>query len=76
VLLGELMGVKAIARRLGVLALEISSARVAIALPPDSPIDPRAAGWRRLPDGRFAAAPPARSVLLALADRAMSSGKL
>jgi transcription-repair coupling factor (superfamily II helicase) len=69
ILLGELMATKAIARKLGVLALEISSARVAIALPPDSPVDPAAAGWRRLPDGRFAASPPAKSVLAALLGR-------
>jgi transcription-repair coupling factor (superfamily II helicase) len=60
VLLGELMGVKAIARGAGALALEISSARVAIALPEASPL-PRAllaGGWRKLPDGRYAIAPP------------------
>ena len=57
VLLGELMGIKALARRIGALALEISAARVAIALPPDSPVRP-AAPWRRLPDGRYATAPP------------------
>jgi transcription-repair coupling factor (superfamily II helicase) len=73
VLLAELMGIKAIARKLGVLALEIASTRVAIALPPDSPLDPVASGWRRLPDGRFAAVPPARPVLLALLERATSS---
>ena len=60
VLLGELMGVKAIARSMGALALEISSARVAIALPDGSPmLQPViAAGFRKLPDGRFAIAPP------------------
>jgi transcription-repair coupling factor (superfamily II helicase) len=59
-LLGELMGVKAIARGAGALALEISSVRVAIALPEASPL-PRglvAGGWRKLPDGRYAIAPP------------------
>ncbi|MGE5186664.1 MAG: transcription-repair coupling factor, partial [Acidobacteriota bacterium] len=66
VLLGELMGIKAIARKLGVLALEVASTRVAIALPADTPLDPVRAGWRRLPDGRFATAPPARSALLRL----------
>ncbi|HTR52834.1 MAG TPA: transcription-repair coupling factor [Kofleriaceae bacterium] len=66
ILLGELMALKAIARSLGALALELSTARVAIALPADSPVDPVRAGWRRLPDGRFAAAPPARERLLAL----------
>jgi len=60
VLLGELMGVKALARRLGALALEISSARVALALPPRSEyLQPAiAAGFRKLPDGRFALPPP------------------
>ncbi len=61
VLLGELMGVKAIARSAGIVALEITTARIAVALPPGSTlfrplVD---AGWRKLPDGRFAiAAPP------------------
>src|SRR5215475_1810801 len=61
ILPGELMGVKAIARGAGVLALEISAARVAVALPEASPL-PRAllaGGWRKLPDGRYAIAPPA-----------------
>jgi transcription-repair coupling factor (superfamily II helicase) len=61
VLLGELMGVKAIARGAGALALEISAARVAVALPDASPVGRAllAGGWRRLPDGRFAIVPPA-----------------
>ncbi|MEO8704127.1 MAG: transcription-repair coupling factor [Kofleriaceae bacterium] len=61
ILLGELMGVKAIARSMGALALEISSARVAIALPDGSQLlqPVIAGGFRRLPDGRFAIAPPA-----------------
>ncbi|MBV8757406.1 MAG: DEAD/DEAH box helicase, partial [Deltaproteobacteria bacterium] len=71
ILLGELMGIKALARRIGVLALEISAARVAIALPPGHV--PPAAPWRRLPDGRYAAPPPARPALLALAGRATTS---
>ena len=56
VLLGELMGVKAIARALGALALEISSTRVAVAIALDNPIlQPLIqAGFRKLPDGRFA----------------------
>jgi transcription-repair coupling factor (superfamily II helicase) len=60
VLLGELMGVKALARRLGALALEISSARVAVALPAGGAAAQAviAAGFRRLPDGRFAMPPP------------------
>jgi len=60
VLLGELMGVKAIARGAGALALEISSARVAVALADGNPVAPAliASGWRKLPDGRFAIAPP------------------
>jgi transcription-repair coupling factor (superfamily II helicase) len=71
VLLGELMGMKAIARRAGVLALEISAARVAVALPPG--MVPPAGPWRRLPDGRYAAQPPARQALLALEGRATTS---
>ncbi len=67
ILLGELMGIKALARRIGALALEISAARVAIALPPGHV--PPAAPWRRLPDGRYAAPPPARPALLALQPR-------
>jgi transcription-repair coupling factor (superfamily II helicase) len=60
-LLGELMGVKAIARGAGALALEISAARVAVALPDGSPVGRAlvSGGWRKLPDGRFAIAPPA-----------------
>src|SRR5262249_24399231 len=59
VLLGELMGVKAIARNAGELALEISTARIAVALAEGSPVAPAllTAGWRRLPDGRYAIAP-------------------
>jgi hypothetical protein len=53
-----------------VLALEISGGRVAIALPSPTPVDAQAAGWRRLPDGRFATTPPARAALLALLARA------
>jgi transcription-repair coupling factor (superfamily II helicase) len=74
ILLGELMGIKAMARRLGVLALELSSSRVAIALPDDSPLHERIpANWRRLPDGRYASTPPARQALLVLAARATES---
>ena len=60
ILLGELMGVKAIARNAGVLALEISSARVAIALPQSTPVAKLVlqSGWRKLPDGRFSIVPP------------------
>jgi transcription-repair coupling factor (superfamily II helicase) len=59
VLLGELMGVKAIARNAGALALEISTVRIAVALAPDAALGRAlvAAGWRKLPDGRFAIAP-------------------
>ena len=70
--LGELMGQKALARRLGAFTLEISASRVAMALP-DEPRIPRAAlaaGWRRLADGRFATSPPARQALLAVLARA------
>ena len=60
VLLGELMGVKAIARTLGALQLEISSARIAIAALDEKVITAAlASGWRKLPDGRLAISPPA-----------------
>jgi transcription-repair coupling factor (superfamily II helicase) len=61
VLLGELMGVKAIARNAGALALEISAARVAVALADGNPAARAliAGGWRKLPDGRYAIVPPA-----------------
>jgi transcription-repair coupling factor (superfamily II helicase) len=73
ILLGELMGIKALARKLGVLTLEISSSRVAIALPDDSPVRKRVpANWRKLPDGRFATTPPARQALVLLSQRAAS----
>jgi transcription-repair coupling factor (superfamily II helicase) len=56
ILLGELMAIKAMARKLGVVALEISKNRIAIALPEGSPVLMHvAAPWRRLPDGRYAA---------------------
>jgi transcription-repair coupling factor (superfamily II helicase) len=67
VLLGELMGMKALARTIGALALEVSAARVAIALPPGHV--PPAGTWRRLPDGRYASPLPARQALLALIPR-------
>ncbi|HEX5063384.1 MAG TPA: DEAD/DEAH box helicase, partial [Kofleriaceae bacterium] len=71
ILLGELMGIKAMARKLGVLALEVSSTRVAIALPDDSPLHAKIpSSWRRLPDRRYAANPPARAALLVLLQRA------
>ncbi|MEJ7598322.1 MAG: transcription-repair coupling factor [Kofleriaceae bacterium] len=61
VLLGELMGVKAIARSIGALSLEISSTRIALALPEGSTLlQPLiAVGFRKLPDGRFGMPPPA-----------------
>jgi len=60
ILLGELMGVKAIARGAGIVALEISSARVAVALPSGSTLFRQLVdtGWRKLPDGRFSIVPP------------------
>ncbi|HSD87743.1 MAG TPA: DEAD/DEAH box helicase, partial [Kofleriaceae bacterium] len=75
ILLGELMGIKAIARKLGVLALEISTSRVAIVIPDDARLANAvgAAGWRRLPDGRYATPPPARKALLDLQARATGS---
>jgi len=61
ILLGELMGVKAIARSVGIVALEIASARIAVALPAGSTLFRPLVdtGWRKLPDGRFAITPPA-----------------
>ena len=61
VLLGEIMGVKAIARRMDLLQLEISSTRIAVAFMPDNPLlQPLiAVGFRKLPDGRFGITPPA-----------------
>jgi transcription-repair coupling factor (superfamily II helicase) len=58
ILLGELMGVKAIARSIGCLGLEISSSRIALALPegPESKAL-LAGGFRKLPDGRLAIQP-------------------
>ena len=76
VLLGELMGQKALARRIGALALEISQTRVAIALPDGSTMGRAAlaAGWKRLPDWRYAmalkAGGAARQALLAVLARA------
>jgi transcription-repair coupling factor (superfamily II helicase) len=76
VLLGELMGQKALARRIGALALEISQSRIAIALPDGSAMGAAAlaAGWKRLPDGRYAmalkAGGAARQALLAVLARA------
>jgi transcription-repair coupling factor (superfamily II helicase) len=60
-LLAELMGVKAIARNAGAIALEISTTRVAVALADGNPVARAllATGWRKLPDGRYAIAPPA-----------------
>jgi transcription-repair coupling factor (superfamily II helicase) len=60
ILLGELMGVKALARRLGALALELSATRVALALPADTPwIQPLVqTGFRKLADGRLGMVPP------------------
>ena len=61
ILLGELMGVKAIARNASALALEISAARVAVALADGNPLARAllATGWRKLPDGRYSIVPPA-----------------
>ncbi len=60
VLLGELMGVKAIARKAGILALEISSTRVAVAVPDGDLVKQLSwAGWKRLPDQRWSITPPA-----------------
>jgi len=80
VLLGELMGQKALARQIGALALEITQSRIAIALPDGSAMGTAAlaAGWRRLPDGRFTMAikesGAARQALLAVLARATDKG--
>ena len=68
IVLGELMAQKALARRLGALTLEVSISRVAIALGDGSPVGQAAlqAGWRKLADGRYATAPPARQALQAV----------
>ena len=73
-LLGELMGVKAIARGAGALALEISATRVAVALADGNPVARLllASGWRKLPDGRYAITPPAAKA--DAADRGATSG--
>ncbi len=59
ILLGELMGVKAIARSVGIVALEIATSRIAVALPAGSTLFRQLVdtGWRKLPDGRFAITP-------------------
>jgi transcription-repair coupling factor (superfamily II helicase) len=61
VLLGEIMGVKAIARRMDLLQLEISASRIAVAFLPDNAFLQRliSVGFRKLPDNRFGMAPPA-----------------
>jgi transcription-repair coupling factor (superfamily II helicase) len=73
VLLGELMAVKAIARRAGALALEISAVRIALALPDVSEfgVATIAAGWRRLPDGRVATGVPKGESSVAVARRVL-----
>jgi transcription-repair coupling factor (superfamily II helicase) len=78
ILLGELMAIKAMARKLGVVALEISKNRIAIALPEGSAVVPHVTPpWRRLPDGRFAAGAIgtglARQALLGIVSRVADS---
>jgi hypothetical protein len=53
------MGVKAIASRMDLLQLEISSSRIAVAFLPDNPHLQGliGVGFRKLPDGRFGIAP-------------------
>jgi transcription-repair coupling factor (superfamily II helicase) len=55
ILLADQMGVKAIARRLGAVALEITRSRLAVALGPTTPVDPArlASPWKITPDGRI-----------------------
>jgi transcription-repair coupling factor (superfamily II helicase) len=59
ILLGELMGVKSIARSVGATTLELSSSRLALSVPDVTARQLIAAGWRKLPDGRYAIVPPA-----------------
>jgi transcription-repair coupling factor (superfamily II helicase) len=70
-----LMGLKIIARALGATALELTKARVAVALPAGTPLPAKLPdGWKKLPDGRVAhalaaageATHHARKALLAL----------
>jgi transcription-repair coupling factor (superfamily II helicase) len=55
IVLADLMGVKAIARRLAATSLEITRARVALALADTTPVDVAklAAPWKLTPDGRL-----------------------
>ena len=55
IILADLMGVKAIARGLAAVSLEITRARLAIALAPHTPVDASkiTAPWRATPDGRL-----------------------
>jgi transcription-repair coupling factor (superfamily II helicase) len=55
IVLADLMGVKAIARGLAAVTLEITRARLAIALAPSTPVDPTkiTSPWRATPDGRL-----------------------
>ncbi len=54
ILLADQMGVKALARRLGAVALELTRTRIAVALGAGTPLDPRqfTSPWRLTPDGR------------------------
>jgi len=82
-LLCDLMVVKALARRLHAVAIELTAARLALALAPTTPVDPakldKAAKWKATPDGRIvrpldatesrAPAQAARRLLLELSAR-------
>jgi transcription-repair coupling factor (superfamily II helicase) len=54
-LLCDLMVIKALARRLHAVAVELTAARLALALPASTPLDPGrlSAPWRVTPDGRL-----------------------
>ncbi len=57
-LLAELMAVKAVARGLAIEAIEVGKNRVAAVLAPELAKMAQSRGWRRLADGRYAAALP------------------
>jgi len=52
-LLCDLMVVKALARGLHAVAVELTQARIALALGPGSPVKGTPAGWKATPDGRI-----------------------
>jgi transcription-repair coupling factor (superfamily II helicase) len=57
ILLGELMSLKAMARKLGAVALELGASRIAVAVGDEVGTLAVGLGWRKLPDGRYATSP-------------------